>query len=259
MAHRRLFTFGCSFTYFYWPTYADILGEQFDELHNWGLSGLGNRAICERLSECVLHTEFTPDDMIIVQWTDFHRYDWHDPKAFGEQCNWRTGGNIFSKPIEIEWIKDTWNEYSYTLHSMNHIHLGTILTKQLPCKVYHTSMIDYKSVLLGTAFEKYLSVINDEWLTDFGSYCQQKNYKGIQHRQAYFDEIVKKRVPKVFVDRHPTPLIHLQWLEEIMQLTINNSLADKIRKYDWQSIDTYGQDFYNYLNWDGKKNFVKGL
>jgi hypothetical protein len=61
------------------------------------------------------------------------------------------------------------------------------------------------------------------------------------------------------VDRHPTPLIHLQWLEEIMQLPINNSLADKIRKYDWQSIDTYGQDFYNYLQWDGKKNFVKGL
>ena len=44
-----------------------------------------------------------------------------------------------------------------------------------------------------------------------------------------------------------------------MQLPINNSLADKIRKYDWQSIDTYGQDFYNYLQWDGKKNFVKGL
>ena len=45
---RRLFTFGCSFTYFYWPTHADLLGEQFDELPI-GDYGLGNRAICERL------------------------------------------------------------------------------------------------------------------------------------------------------------------------------------------------------------------
>ena len=74
---RRLFTFGCSFTYFYWPTHADLLGEQFDELHNWGLSGLGNRAICERLSECIMHNQFTANDVIIVQWTDFI-YDWHD-------------------------------------------------------------------------------------------------------------------------------------------------------------------------------------
>ena len=125
---RRLFTFGCSFTYFYWPTHADLLGEQFDELHNWGLSGLGNRAICESLSECVMHNQFTADDVIIVQWTDFHRYDWHDPNSFGEFCNWRTGGNIWSKPVEIEWIKDTWNEFSYTLHSMNFIHLGNALT-----------------------------------------------------------------------------------------------------------------------------------
>ena len=155
----RLFTFGCSYTHFYWPTHADLLGEQFDQLHNWGLSGLGNRAICERLSECIMHNQFNDDDLIIVQWTDFHRYDWHDPKNFGDFCNWRTGGNIWSKPVEIEWIKDTWNEFSYTLHSMNFIHLGNVLTRQLPCKVYHTSMIDYKPILTNTPFEKYLSVI----------------------------------------------------------------------------------------------------
>ena len=173
---RRLFTFGCSFTYFYWPTHADLLGEQYDELHNWGLSGLGNRAICERLSECVMHNQFTADDVIIVQWTDFHRYDWHNPNSFGEFCNWRTGGNIWSKPVEIEWIKDTWDEFSYTLHSMNFIHLGNQLTKHLPCKVYHTSMIDYKPILTNTPFEKYLSVIDSNWLMDFTTFCKQHNY-----------------------------------------------------------------------------------
>lgn len=32
----RLFTFGCSFTKFFWPTWADILGQEFDYYENWG-------------------------------------------------------------------------------------------------------------------------------------------------------------------------------------------------------------------------------
>ena len=256
---RRLFTFGCSFTYFYWPTHADLLGEQFDELHNWGLSGLGNRAICERLSECVMHNKFTNDDVIIVQWTDFHRYDWHNPNSFGEFCNWRTGGNIWSKPVEIEWIKDTWDEFSYTLHSMNFIHLGNQLTKHLPCKVYHTSMIDYKPILTNTPFEKYLSVIDSNWLMDFTTFCKQHNYEGVEHRQTYFDEIVKDKVPKTFVDRHPTSDLYIKWLEEVMQVKIDTTLADRVRKYDWSKIDTVSNDIYEQLQWHGKTNFVKGL
>ena len=256
---RRLFTFGCSFTYFYWPTHADLLGEQFDELHNWGLSGLGNRAICERLSECVMHNQFTDDDVIIVQWTDFHRYDWHNPNSFGEFCNWRTGGNIWSKPVEIEWIKDTWDEFSYTLHSMNFIHLGNQLTKHLPCRVYHTSMIDYKPILTNTPFEKYLSVIDSNWLMDFTTFCKQHNYEGVEHRQTYFDEIVKDKVPKTFVDRHPTSDLYIKWLEEVMQVKIDNPLADRVRKYDWSKIDTVSNDIYEQLQWHGKINFVKGL
>ena len=256
---RRLFTFGCSFTYSYWPTHADLLGEQVDELHNWGLSGLGNRAICERLSECVMHNKFTDDDVIIVQWTDFHRYDWHNPNSFGEFCNWRTGGNIWSKPVEIEWIKDTWDEFSYTLHSMSFIHLGNQLTKHLPCRVYHTSMIDYKPILPNTPFEKYLSVIDSNWLMDFTTFCKQHNYEGVEHRQTYFDEIVKDKVPKTFVDRHPTSDLYIKWLEEVMQVKIDNPLADRVRKYDWSKIDTVSNDIYEQLQWHGKTNFVKGL
>ena len=255
----RLFTFGCSYTHFYWPTHADLLGEQFDELHNWGLSGLGNRAICERLSECIMHNQFNDDDLIIVQWTDFHRYDWHDPKNLGDFCNWRTGGNIWSKPVEIEWIKDTWNEFSYTLHSMNFIHLGNALTRQLPCKVYHTSMIDYKPILTNTPFEKYLSVIDSNWILDFTTFCEQNNYKGVEHRQSYFDEIVKNKVPKVFIDRHPTSDLYIKWIEEVMKIKIDNPLADRVKKCDWSTIDTVSGEIYDKLQWYGKKNFVKGL
>jgi len=39
MKPRRLFAFGCSFTQYKWPTWADILGKSFDLSYNLGKSG----------------------------------------------------------------------------------------------------------------------------------------------------------------------------------------------------------------------------
>ena len=36
----RLFTFGCSFTNYAWPTWADFLGLEFEHFENWGVSGV---------------------------------------------------------------------------------------------------------------------------------------------------------------------------------------------------------------------------
>jgi len=37
---KRLFTFGCSFTHFDWPTWANLLGldNEYDLCENWGFS-----------------------------------------------------------------------------------------------------------------------------------------------------------------------------------------------------------------------------
>tara|TARA_B100000424_G_scaffold201826_1_gene158904 strand:+ start:90 stop:452 length:363 start_codon:yes stop_codon:yes gene_type:complete len=120
-------------------------------------------------------------------------------------------------------------------------------------------MIDYKPILTNTPFEKYLSMIDSNWLMDFTTFCQQHNYEGVEHRQSYFDEIIKNKVPKVFVDRHPTSDLYIKWLEEVMKVKIDNPLADRVRKYDWSKIDTVSNDIYDQLQWHGKTNFVKGL
>lgn len=66
---KRLFVFGCSYTSWNWPTYADIYAQQFDHYENWGHAGLGNRAIAERVAECHATNEFDKDDTVIVQWS----------------------------------------------------------------------------------------------------------------------------------------------------------------------------------------------
>ena len=76
----RLFTFGCSYTNYYWPTWSDMLGYQFDEHQNWAISGLGNNAIMQRVNEALTQNKITAQDCVVVQFTDFNRLD---PQSVG--------------------------------------------------------------------------------------------------------------------------------------------------------------------------------
>ena len=41
--YSRFFAFGCSFTSYYWPTWADIIGQEFsDRYYNLAMCGAGN-------------------------------------------------------------------------------------------------------------------------------------------------------------------------------------------------------------------------
>lgn len=71
----RLFTFGCSFTRYCWPTWANILGEEFDSFENWGKAGAGNSFILYSLMECHQRNNLTTDDTVIVMWTSAGRED----------------------------------------------------------------------------------------------------------------------------------------------------------------------------------------
>ena len=54
----KLIAAGCSFTHFYWPSWADYLGNTlFDDYVNTGAGGAGNRFIFHRISwiKCIFY------------------------------------------------------------------------------------------------------------------------------------------------------------------------------------------------------------
>ena len=143
----RLFTFGCSFTSYLWPTWADLLGLEFSSANNWGHSGLGNRAIAERVAEAHAFFNFTPDDVIIVQWTSHLRHDWmhtRHPRINGSA--WYTKGSIFQKNNQElygkKWMDTFWDEKAYYINTLNHILLTQGLLDGIGCTWYMTSMSD---------------------------------------------------------------------------------------------------------------------
>jgi len=84
----RLFTFGCSFTQYTWPTWADILGEQFKVTENWGRSGSGNQYIFLSLIEAISSRKITSDDTVIIMWSTVNRHDWY------REHQWHGHGDI---------------------------------------------------------------------------------------------------------------------------------------------------------------------
>ena len=256
---KRLFTFGCSFTRYYWPTWADMLGREYDEFENWGNGGIGNRAILERLTECIVNNKITADDTIIVQWSDLHRFDMHKPRP-GLPEGWAQGGNMLAAPdFNKCWIGSIWEEQSYVMHTLNFIKLAITLLESLPCTWYMTSLYD-------------ISLDLNRWPSSFKNYLpvlQHKNF--LPPMDSFFSQYAFPRKTlidideKTQLDEHPTPIAHYAWLAEILApklnktpdeqwaITANSVLFDHCKYYT-----KLHDDFEKKMGWYARANWILG-
>jgi hypothetical protein len=73
--YKRFFAFGCSFTSYQWPTWADIIGNSISHYENWGKGGGGNQFIFNSIVECNRRNKFNENDLVIAMWTSCSRED----------------------------------------------------------------------------------------------------------------------------------------------------------------------------------------
>ena len=141
----RLYVLGCSFSNYAWPTWADMLGLEFDTYENWAFPGLGNRAIAERVAEIHAKNKLTKDDTVIIQWTSHLRHDWHATDTrHQDNAGWKTSGSLFNyinqEIFDEKWIKTFWSETSYIMHTFNNILLTQEFLNGIGCNWRMTSM-----------------------------------------------------------------------------------------------------------------------
>lgn len=105
MSAKRLFTFGCSFTEWYWPTWANIIAHDLGlEFYNYGQSGIGNVGIAHRIVQADLTHKFQESDIILVVWSSWNREDRIDENF------WRCGGNVFNNQYyDRNFLKNQWS------------------------------------------------------------------------------------------------------------------------------------------------------
>jgi len=243
---KRLFTFGCSYVDWTWPTWADMLGRSYD-FQNWAVRGSGNRAIAQRLSEAILSQKIGPGDLVIVQWTHFHRFD-HHATGLTEFGNWSMSGNIHSCAVMIRWVLESWQEKSYAMYSLNEIHSAMALLESTGCEYYITSGPDLRKDyqhfddlrIYDVLWEKY------DWLEPIQEFTDSTGYKGTTLKRKIMNWTFNKLTPTTTTDPHPNPEHHLMWLErnllDKLDIEFDRKFAeDAIAVYktltDWDTAD----------------------
>lgn len=131
---KRFFAFGCSFTDYIWPTWADLLAKEMPdaEYYNFGRCGGGNLMIASRISEAHRRYKFNEDDLIIPLWTTFARED----RYLKSHGGWWGVGNIFTQgEFPTDYIKKYADMHGYLLRDISIIDLTLTFLNSLDSSV----------------------------------------------------------------------------------------------------------------------------
>jgi hypothetical protein len=129
-----------------------LLGSGYSEKYNWGVPGIGNRAIIERLAECHHKNKISKDDTVIVQWTSHLRNDYFNPVGGPKKIySWKTSGsifNVFNKEFyNDKWLETFFDEGAYLMHSLNYIKVAEEMLDNIGWTWYMTGMGELRKLV----------------------------------------------------------------------------------------------------------------
>lgn len=234
--YKRLFVFGCSYTNYKWPTWANILSQDIGEnnLYNFGRNGGSNLLVSLRVPEANRRYKFTESDLVIVMWTAATREERY---VWGTWLGW---GNIYTSFNEAvysqEWLKKYGDPDGFLIRDMALIESTTQYLKSLPCKSIFLKSFDIfenqsvEKIFSKEIHEKSLELYSHN-VADipvaFNAWLRQyRNGSPNTYTFSYKDDQQTQ-----MIDHHPDPVWHYKYLA---YLRIN--VSDKAKKYAFDSL-----------------------
>lgn len=218
MSYSRFFAFGCSFTKYHWPTWADYLAQKLGcESYNFGEEACGNEYIFHKLIETNATYKFTDKDLVIVCWTNFAREDRY------KNNKWQFAGNLYTTNMySQEWVKQYFDLRGALIKTSGYLAACTHVLEHVQCKYLYSSMMpmqlsnkdnkfystdDYKDVF--ETYKEYYSNSNFlpsmvKYLYDSLPYCRNPepetpgdNHPSVIQHQNYVDNVILPRLDYV--------------------------------------------------------------
>jgi hypothetical protein len=210
----RFFSFGCSFTEYVWPTWADIVGDQYDYYENWGRGGGGNQFIFNSLIECHARNTLTKDDTVIIMWSNVLRED----RFFK---NWVLPGNIYTQEYyDKEFVKKFVTIRGCYVRDLAFMSAADIILSSIECEYHFLSMVDIvspdnynhndQSDEIKDILETYSSTVN--------------KIKPSVHKTVFNYDWYSRGYR---TDYHPRTREHLEYLDQVLP---EISIAESTRK-----------------------------
>ena len=260
---KRLFTFGCSFTKHYRPTWANILSEELGlPVYNYGRGGAGNQYIFNQLMQADNYFKISQNDLVIVCWTNLAREDrWIDGR-------WQTHGNIYTQNFYSKnFVVEYFDEINSVLRDLAVIKASYEFLKNTNCQFHFLKMIDLEQVAqfagdynLGEDEDRKSQLF--EQYREYLRFIQPSFYSMLWNNDLTVREDKDKKIHPLLNDRHPDILEHLEYLERVFdehQFSVKTKqlvaqsfdrTVSILRDCYVNGIDVVGQQvrFLNYVN-----------
>ncbi len=227
--YKRLFTFGCSFTNYRYPTWAHILSKSMPEgceFHNLGRGSGGNLFIANRITEANRKFKFSETDLVVIMWSTLCRED----RMVNDY--WVLAGNIFTQGYYDEsFVKKFCDPVGYLVRDLSLIDMSKTYLESLPCDTYMmlsvpvTHQIFDSTELTNDILNTYSDLINSFPETMFELEMQNNWTSDVQYIN---------NEDKMQIDYHPTPMNYYNYLTKLGFV-----LNDKAKQYAIDSEQTY--------------------
>jgi hypothetical protein len=212
--YKRFFAFGCSFTRWYWPSWADIIGKEMPYYENWARGGAGNDFIYNSVIEANQRHKFNEDDLVIIMYTSIHRESkyvddrWIMHPSVHEKHNkfhfiYSPKGYLIRDLAYMTGIKHILNTTNYRCTMMYPFWSGPNWPNTSFVKasnnIYNGEPWDHNEIEFSDVIE-----LHKDTLSEF--------YPSIG--EVVFNHDWDNGIKKKFKDKHPLPIEHLKFVQK---------------------------------------------
>lgn len=240
--YKRFFAFGCSFTKYRWPTWADIISLEIPKSYNYGRCGAGNRYIVEMIYEADYIHKFNNDDLIIVMFTNVHRED----RFIDSMGGWQTPGNMYSQGIFDDGFMKYFDNVDALMRDLSLIRGAIHHLENKKLNFHLTSMVPIFADLNGRAddaYSKYYGLFGEMYAKEIAQIKPSVfdvifggNWHCKEPRATYRAQWTDG---KPYTDNHAHPEEHLEYIYKLWPNTVfMPSTIDYVNKYNKKVLNT---------------------
>jgi len=210
--YKRAFLFGCSFTDYMWPTWADLIAKEIEVTHVYAKPGAGNFYIYQAVAEAIMLHNITKDDLVMVMFSNVTRED-----RYTRNEGWITPGNLFHQDVyDDKFMKRFFCEKGYLMRDlslikgidsilaqtgadyefMSMINLDSLSSDNIKMTGVEDVLVLYKDVIAKIKPSVFEIIFNNDW-------------NNRPNRPRY----TAPWCTGIYTDNHPTPDEHLEFLQ----------------------------------------------
>jgi len=255
--YSRFFAFGCSFTAYYWPTWANIIAKEIPDHYIYAKSGAGNFYIFQALMEAQIHHSINKNDLVMIMFSNITRED-----RFTRNRGWITPGNLyFQDEYDNKFLKNYLCHHGYLMRDLNLVQGCRSTLDNIGCDYELMSMVPFDSEssdgkkidnveYLFKFYQNTLSILKPSVM----EIIFNNDWESRPIRPIYSVSWQKEK----YRDMHPTPAEHFLYLQKIYP-----NIQFSAETHDWVELTNdvvLSSNFDpNQMQWLYKKNVYHRL